>query len=583
MPRTLCEAFQATAARDPDAVALRTPGDAVTVTWRQYADRVRSIAAGLAGLGVGRGDTVGIMLTNRPEFHLVDMAALHLGATPFSIYNSSSPEQIRHLFGNADNRIVVTEEQFVERLREATAGTTVERLICVDDKPEGTTPLETVEAAPAPGFDFEASWRAVRPDDVLTIIYTSGTTGPPKGAELTHANFIANYEGTTVLVNGESSDRIISYLPDAHAANRWLCHYANAIAGAQVTTVDVPKQVIAALTEVRPTLFLGVPATWYKIKAGIEGQLAAATGVKAKLGQWAVRTGIRRATLEADRMPVAAWLKLRHRIADRLVLSKVREKLGLDAVRIAVSGAAPFAPEAHLFILGLGIPVYEGWGMTELTAAATVNRRGDLRVGTVGLPLPNVEIKLAEDNELLVRGPNVMKGYRNDPEKTAETIDSEGWLHTGDIGSIDEQGYVRIVDRKKELIINAAGKNMSPSNIENAVKVACPLAGSVVVIGDNRPYVTALIVLDADAAAAYAEQHGHPDVTALATDPTVRAVLQAGVDAANQKLSRVEQVKKFAVLPTYWEPGGDELTPTMKLKRRPIAEKYAAEIEQLYP
>ncbi|PRX46534.1 long-subunit acyl-CoA synthetase (AMP-forming) [Prauserella shujinwangii] len=586
--RSLCEAFQRTAARAPGAVALRTPGDRVRVTWEQYARRVRAIATGLAGLGVRPGDTVALMLTNRPEFHLADTGALHAGATPFSIYNTLAAEQVAYVLRDSGARVVVCEEQFLGKLRVAREGTAVEHIVCVDAQdpaPDGTLTLTALEETPAPGFDFDATWRAVGPEDVLTVIYTSGTTGPPKGVELTHANMLAELAATFDLAPVSGVDSVVSYLPDAHVANRWGAHYQNLVTGLRITTVPDAKQMIAALPETRPTFFGAVPQVWYKLKAAIEAALAAEpNGTKRRLAEWAIDVGIRKVRLESAGRPVPAALRAQHRLADRLVLGKLRARLGLDRVRFAASGAAAIAPEALEWVLGLGIPVYELWGMSETSAATVANRPGAFRIGTVGKPLRGVEIALADDGELLVRGPLVMKGYRNQPEKTAETIDADGWLHTGDVATIDADGFVRIVDRKKELIINASGKNLSPANIENTVKVSCPLAGSVVAVGDDRPYVVALLTLDPDAAAAYAAEHGLADASpgALAEDPGVRAAVESGIKAANEKLARVEQIKNFRILPEFWEPGGAEITPTMKLKRKPIAEKYHAEIEALY-
>ena len=584
-PRTMCEAFQSTAAAHPDHVAVRASDGSLSFTWREYADRVRALAAGLAGLGVGRGDTVALMLTNRPEFHVVDSAALHLGATPFSVYNTLAPEQIAYLFSNAGNRVVVCERQFLDRVQLAAKDSTVEHIVCVDSGEPGTLALEEVVAAPDPAFDFEASWRAVEPEDVLTIIYTSGTTGPPKGVELTHANMLAELRATTAIMPSGPDDVVISYLPDAHVANRWGAHYSNLVTGMQVVTVADLKQLIAVLPQVRPTLFGAVPQVWYKLKAGLEAALAAEpSAAKKRLAGWAIGVGRDVVRRQSEGTPVPGMLRVKHRIADRLVLSKIRARLGLDRVRMAVSGASAIAPEVLEFVLGIGIPCCELWGMSELSCAATINPPDAIRIGTVGTAVQGLELSLAEDGELLVRGPLVMKGYRNDPEKTAEAIDPDGWLRTGDIATIDTEGYVRIVDRKKELIINAAGKNMSPTNIEGTVKAACPLAGSIVAIGDDRPYVVALLTLDPDVSAAFAKANGLSAATPaeLAADATIRAAIDAGVKAANEKLSRVEQIKKFTILPTIWEPGGEEVTPTMKLKRRPISAKYAAEIEALY-
>ncbi len=586
-PPTLCAGFQATAVRHAGDVALRTPGDAQTLTWRQYADRVAAIAAGLAALGVRRGDTVGLMLSNRPEFHLVDTAALHLGAVPFSIYNTNPPQTNWFLFGNAGNRVVVTERQYLDRLLTARAMASVEHIVLVDgdDDTEDTIRLADLEStAPPAGFDFEATWRAVQPSDLATIIYTSGTTGTPKGVELTHAHVVANIRSARELVDPNVRHRVVSYLPDAHIVNRWACHYLPMLSGTQVTCLRDTKGVLAALTEVRPTAFIAVPHVWYKLRSGIEAGLAAeGSPLKKRLGRWALDVGVRYARLAGNGRPVPAVLQWQYQLADRLVLSKIRHRLGIDQIEIAATGAAPISTEALEFVIGLGLPVSEIWGMSELTAIGTANRPGATRIGTVGRPVPDVEVRLGDDGELLARGPSVMRGYRGDPAGTEAAIDSEGWLHTGDVATIDDDGYVTIIDRKKELIITSAGKNMAPTRIEGIVKAACPLVGSVVAIGDERPYVTALLTLDPDMSAAHAAEHGlDPAPAALAVEPRVRLAIAVGLDLANQKLSRVEQIKKWDIVPAVWEPGGDELTPTMKLKRKPIAEKYADEIDALY-
>ena len=585
-PTTMCEAFQRTASVDPDAVALRALGGAVSITWREYAARVETIAAGLAGLGVNPGDTVAIMLTNRPQFHLVDTAVLHLGATPFSVYNTNAAETINYLFENAENRVVVTEEQFVPRLIDAQAiGSKIEHIVCLDGAPHGTISLADVEAAPLEGFDFEASWQAVRPDDLATIVYTSGTTGMPKGVEITHDGLLCTLASLRAAeFTARHGDRVLSYLPDAHIANRAVAHYPNLLSGAEVTTVANPRDVVAALVEVRPQVFLGVPQTWYKVKTGIETALAAEPDqAKRDAAAWALDVSARKVRAEQAGESVSADLMAEHAEADRLVLAPLRERLGLDQVWLAVSGAAPFSPEAHEFLLALGIPVRECWGMTE-SLAATAAPAAAIRIGTVGTVLPGVEFAVAEDGELLLRGPMLMRGYRKDPEKTAEAIDAEGWLHTGDIGTIDADGFVRIVDRKKDLIINSSGKNMSPANIENTVRDACPLAGVVVAIADQRPFVSMLIVLDPEAAAACAAQHGSADLSpaALAGNAELLAAVQAGIDKANAKLSKVEHVRAFTVLPEYWMPGSDVLTPTMKVRRKPVAEIYASVIDAMY-
>ncbi|HEY0450913.1 long-chain fatty acid--CoA ligase [Actinophytocola sp.] len=579
---TLCASFQDFVARTPDAVVLRTPGDGVRITWREWDQRVRSIAAGLAALGVGRGDTVGLMLTNRPEFHLADAAALHLGAAPFSIYNTSAPEQIEYLFGNAGNKVVFCDERFLPRIREISGS--VEHIVCVDGAAEGAMSLADLESRGDPSFDFDAAWRAVEASDLATIIYTSGTTGPPKGVELTHANLIAQTDAVRVLFDVEPGDRVLSYLPAAHIADRVTGQCFAILFGIQVTCVADLTKLAEALPDTRPHSFFAVPRVWQKLRAAIDLGLAAETGAKRRIAEWAIRTGIRGARAELSGRALPFTLAVEHRLADKLVLSKLRHKLGLDLCRGPASGASAISPDILEFFWGLGIRVYEVWGMSETGGATTANAPGHTKLGSVGRVVQGMEIKLAEDGELLTRGTALMRGYRNDPEKTAEAVDADGWLRTGDIAEVDADGYVRIVDRKKELIISAAGKNMSPSNIENAIKAATSLIGQVVAIGDDRPYVAALAVLDPEAAAAFAAKHGITSASPaeLIAHPELRAAVLAGVKAGNQKLARVEQLKRVRLLPSTWEPGGDELTPTMKLRRKPIAEKYATEIETLF-
>jgi len=534
---TLCEAFQLSAAHFADRVALRTAGGDVELTWAAYADRVRRVAGGLAELGIGRGDTVAMMLCNRPEFHVVDTAALHLGATPFSVYNSSPAEQVEYLFGNAENRVVVTERRFEELVR-AVRAPAVEHVVVLEDG---------LPDAPFPGF--EESWRAVAPEDLATLIYTSGTTGPPKGVQLTHGNLMFTCNAYAPVLRLRPAGRLVSYLPSAHIADRFFGYYAGLVSGATMTCVSDPAQVVAALPDARPTGVLAVPRIWEKVKAALEGK-----GVTDPASM-----------TEEER-------------------AAIREGLGLDEADWAGSGAAPIAPEVLEYFMALGLPIVEGWAMSETACSGTINPPTAIKVGTVGRALPGIELSVAQDGELLLRGPNVMVGYRGEPEKTAEAIDPDGWLHTGDVAEIDADGYVKLVDRKKELIINAAGKNMSPANIEQRLKASSPLIGQACAIGDRRPYNVALIVLDPDGAAAYAAKCGLSDASpaALACDGGVCDTVAAAVEQANSHLSRVEQIKRFAILPVDWLPDGDELTPTMKLKRRVIVEKYAEQIESLY-
>jgi long-chain acyl-CoA synthetase len=552
---TVAEAFQATAAAHPDRVALRTKGDEFSITWREYAERVWETAGGLAALGLERGQTLALLLTNRPELHWFDAAALHLGATPFSLYNTYTMEQIHHQVADAEARILVTEEAFAERVRELEG---VDNVVVVEEDPL---------PEPPDGFDFEASWRAVEPDDILTLIYTSGTTGPPKGVQITHANVVATIRGVDEIIAFPDDGRLVSWLPMAHIAERLCTHYLPMFVGFTTTCCADPREVVAHLPEVRPTWFFAVPRIWEKLKAAIEaGVEAEQDAAKQQATRWALDLGLRRARGEAVD-------EEEHAKADELVLSKIRARLGLDEVESVNVGAAPTPPEVIEFFHALGIPLAELWGMSETTGYGAVNPPDAIRIGTVGPPAPGAEIRLADDGEVLIRGPFVTTGYRNMPEETSEAIDAGGWLHTGDIGEFDDAGYLKLVDRKKELIISAGGKNMSPANIEAKLKASSPAIGQAIAIGDGKPYNVALLTLDPDVAPALEQQHGRE---ALLKE------VERGVEAANEQLARVEQIKKYRLLDDDWQPGGDELTPTMKLKRKPIHEKYADEIDELY-
>jgi len=582
-PATMCEAFQRTASIDPDAVALRTPGDTQTMTWREYAAQVRKVAAGLAGLGVRRGDTVSLMMGNRIEFYALEVGAQHVGATSFSVYNTLPAEQLTYLFGNAGTKVAICEEQYVDRIR--ASGAAIEHIVCIDGSPAGTISVDDLYAAAPADFDFESTWRAVQPDNVVTLIYTSGTTGNPKGVEMTHTNLLFEGYGLDAVLGIQFGDRITSFLPSAHIADRMTALYAQEMFGTQITVVSDGRAIAAALPDVRPTVWGAVPRVWEKLKAGIEFAVShEEDDAKRQAMEWAMSVAAKRSAALLTGEPMSDEVAAEWAKADELVLSQLRGRLGFGELRWALSGAAPIPKETLAFYSGIGIPLAELWGMSELSCAATVIHPREARLGAVGKLLPGLEGKIADDGEYLVRGPLVMKGYRKEPAKTAEAIDEDGWLHTGDICEVDADGYVRIVDRKKELIINAAGKNMSPANIENTILAACDMVGVMIAIGDGRPYNTALLVFDADSVGPYAAQHGLADASpeALAADPEVVARIAAGVAAGNAKLSRVEQIKRFRILPALWEPGGDEITLTMKLKRKPIMTKYAGEIEQLY-
>lgn len=583
---SVAHAFRITAAGCAEEIAIRTKGDAFTITWRELQQRVDALAGGLASLGVKRGDTLALMLSNRPEFHIGDLAAMMLGATPFSIYNTYTAEQIQYLMADAEAHLIVCEQQYLPQILEARKGLPeLQHVIVVDgDAPAGTLSLADVEATENPAFDIEASLAQIGPRDVLTLIYTSGTTGPPKGVQLIHRNLMAAVEGLEELIEFPRDGRVISWLPSAHIAERNAHHYLPIVFGLQITCCDDPRQVLSYLPEVRPSWFFAVPRIWEKLKAGLETMLAGQPEEQQTKMNGALDAALRKVRLEQRGEEVPAELAAQVATADAEIFAGLRSMLGLDRVESINVGAAPTPVEVLEFFHAIGLPLSELWGMSETCGAGSVNPPGKVKIGTVGPAAPGVEIKLDSDGEVLVKSDVVMLGYRNLPEKTSETFTDDGWLRTGDIGEIDGDGYLKIVDRKKELIISAGGKNMSPANIEATIKSSSPLIGQACCIGDMRPYNTALIVLDADFAPAWAAQQGISDTSleALAGEPRVRAVVQESVDAANEKLAKVEQIKKFTIVEGDWLAGGDELTPTMKLKRKPIAEKYAAAVDAMY-
>jgi long-chain acyl-CoA synthetase len=583
--RTVTEAFVETVRAYPERVALRTRGGEQELTWSEYGDRVERFALGLAELGLRRQQTFALMLSNRPEFHVADSAAVSLGATPFSLYQTLTPDQIAYQLTDSGAEIVVTERAFLDRVLAAREGVPTLRHVIVVEGGEGDLiSYEDLLASDGDRDRIAAARAAVEPGDLLTLIYTSGTTGPPKGVQLTHRNLMSAVKTFDDVIDFPDGARVVSYLPMAHIAERAVGHYLPIVLGHTVTCCPNPREVIAYLPDVRPTWFFAVPRIWEKLKAGLEAMIESEQDPERKRAlEWALDVGRRKVRLEQSGEPVPAELAEEHRKADQAVLAKLRSQLGLDEVEAVYVGAAPTPVAVLEFFHALGVPVAELWGLSESTGSGAVNLPGKIKIGSVGQVTPGMELKLADDGEILIRGPQIMKGYRNQPDRTAEAIDGEGWLHTGDIGELDQEGYLKIVDRKKELIITAGGKNISPANLESKLK-AHPLIGTACVIGDERPFLTALIVLDPDVAPVWAAQHGIADssLETLAKNEELRAEIQSAVDETNGQVSKVEGVKKFTILAQDWHPGGDELTPTMKLKRKPIIEKYAHEIEAMY-
>ena len=586
--KNLYDAFAKTAGRIGDLLAVKAEAEDLELTWSQLARHVRAAAGGLNSLGVTRGENVGLLMNNLSAFYVCDMAVVSLGAVPFSIYQTSSPEQITYLLEDSSCRTIFVEESLLPALLKARESVdTIEHIIVVDKGGKGgTTTLEELEAAD-PDFDPAPIAAETTLDDPLTLIYTSGTTGPPKGVVLTHNNLLtmsASVMESRINMRGDGTSKVISWLPAAHIAERAANYYTPCLVGLQIHVCPDPRRIVEFLPKVNPTWFFAVPRIWEKLKAGLEAQLATLPEEQRAGAEAGLAAAIKKVQLEQKGEEIPEELAAAVTKADEQLFSHLRKSLGLDEYLAVSVGAAPTSIEVLEFFHAIGIKVGELWGLSETCGVVTINPPEAIRIGTVGTPVGGAKVKLAEDGEILNKSPFIMKEYRNRPDKTAEAIDEEGWLHTGDIGTIDEDGYVTIIDRKKELIINAAGKNMSPANIEAHIKAASPLIGQCVAIGDSRPYNVALIVLDPDFGPVWASQNGLERVPMgdLADNADVIAAVQAGIDAANAKLARVEQIKKFKIVPNEWLPGGDELTPTMKLKRKPISAKYEAEIEALY-
>lgn len=567
-----------------------------TLTWSETQQAALDIAAAMIRAGVEVGDTVAIMATNRVEHFLADMGAVHAAATPMSIYNTLSPEQVAFIAAESTPVLVVLENaDHLARWSDALEKTSPKKVVVLDAEatPDGDLYTTWAEFA-ADGAAHRAEQAdelarrhaALDPDAPATILYTSGTTGNPKGVVLTHHN--VQYEALSTLeaagLEGGTSHRQLSYLPLAHIAERVLGLYGPQVVGGHSYAIGDPAELLASLGEVHPTAFFGVPRVWEKIKTGISAKLAADPNPdNVKLVQDSMAAGLAWVQAQEVGGVMTPEIQEAYDQADTAILGFLKLLLGLDQVTWAGSAAAPMPIEVAKFMAGLGLKVYDVYGMTETCGAVTANGPGGFRLGTVGRPTPGMELKLGEDGEVLVRGPVVTPGYHRQEQATRNLIDADGWVHTGDIGTLDEDGFFSIVDRKKELIITSAGKNIAPSNIENYLKES-PLVGHAMAIGDNQAYVVAILTLDGEIAPLVAQQLGvdFTDLADLSTKPQIRAVVQDAVDRANARLSRPEQVKSWELLPHEWTAESDELTPTLKLKRRVVNQKYAAVVTSLY-
>ncbi|MCW3016691.1 MAG: AMP-dependent synthetase and ligase [Solirubrobacterales bacterium] len=574
----LCEAFSRTVARWGDAPALRSSDGRTQLSWNAFDARMRAVAGGLAALGVGDKGTVAMLLTNRYEAAVVDMATLHLGAVPLSMYNSSSVGQLAYLLVDSRTDVLVTERALASKAREAIAQLdgTGPRLVVLDG--DGEADASSFEELCSLGPALAPAARpALSPDDLITVVYTSGTTGEPKGAELTHYNILEQIRGLHSLGRLPDGGSAVSYLPFAHMGDRLCAYYMPVVTGACITYHPDPRTAADLLPEIQPTLYMAVPRIWQRLQNAALATVAAAGDEEVRLEE-AIALGVqlhddRVAGHDSDPELTKRWE------AHDGALSSVRRAIGMDGGELLFTGAAPLPPETLRFFAAIGVDLCECYGQSETAGIVLCNPADRPRPVTNGLPLPGVQAKLADDGELLLRGPMVMAGYRGKPELTKAAFDADGWLLTGDVFQTDEAGYYRIVDRKKEIIVSSTGKNVSPVYVENTLSSSCPLIGSVVCIGDARPYTTALIVLEPEGTAALT---GDGDPAANARHPQVIETLTAALRRANDSMNDSERVRRFVIVDRIWLPGGEELTPTMKLKRKPIAAKYAALIEALY-
>ena len=557
-------------------------GQWATRSYNEVGDTVRELALGLIGLGIEKGDKVSILGNTRVEWTYFDYAALTAGATVVPIYQTNSAEECEYVLENSDAKVVIVEdEDQLEKIRQVRDRCPkLEHVIRMTGTGGGALSVaELVERGAALGeSDWAARYESVTPEDICTFIYTSGTTGPPKGCVISHGNYRAMLDMVVeknVLEGGDELTYL--FLPLAHSF-ALLIQLGSFELGATLAYWERdPLRIMANLTEVKPTYFPSVPRIFEKIYTAATSAVEKEGGLKKRIFDWSIGVGKRYG--EAERSGGAGpLLGLQHALADRLVLAKIRNLFGGN-LRVAVSGAAPINPDILRFFDAAGVLILEGWGMTETSTAATIATPDDFRFGTIGKPFPGVEVEIADDGEILVKGPNVFQGYYKNDEATSETIVG-GWLHTGDIGEFDADGYLKITGRKKDIIITAGGKNITPANLEAEIKQH-PMISQCVVIGDRRPFLVAVVTLDPEEAAKFAEEKGLDPAT-LHTDDGIRASIQAHLDQVNQKFARVEQVKKFEVLPRDFSQEGGELTPSMKVKRNVVAQKYAGEVDALY-
>jgi long-chain acyl-CoA synthetase len=588
VPTMLAKAVEKWA--DKPALHWKENGDWKTLTWRGYRDEVAAVTLALRSIGFGPGQFGLIMARNAPEHMIADLAIAHAGGAAISVYNTLATEQLEYVANHSEATIAFVEDEgFLEKFLAIRPSTpNLRHLVLI----RGSAPKDVItwDSLVQKGRDlfasdpdsFESTWRAVGPEDTISLIYTSGTTGPPKGVVYSHNNVLWTLESVQRFWEIEPQT-LVSYLPLAHISERITSQWRGIHLGHEVWLCPDPAQLLPYLLEAKPTFFVGVPRVWEKLMAGLRAGIAAEPDEnKREMVNGALSASIKAYRLKHDGQPVPPELAA---VVERSqpLFTLLRSKVGLDRCTTAITSTAPCRVELHEFWGALGMPLYEVWGMSELTGPATVVPMDDHQAPSIGKAMPGVEVKLGEDGELLVRGGNVMVGYYKEPAKTSETIDADGWVHSGDIAEPGPNGQFRIIDRKKELIITSAGKNISPANLESVAK-SSPIIGQAAAVGDGRNFISVLVTLDPQVAPGWAKAHGieASSVAELSQHVAVIDEVRRALTAGNTHLSRVEQFKRFTILPNEWTPETEELTPTMKLKRRVISKKYDPQIEAMY-
>ncbi|MCB1055165.1 MAG: long-chain fatty acid--CoA ligase [Acidobacteria bacterium] len=583
---TLSDLFLITAGHDkPDCLLTKRNGQFEPISTAEVVTRVHRLAKALIDLGVERGDRVALMAENGPHWPVVDFATLCIGAVLVPVYPTLTPDQAAYIVQNSEAKVVFAEgDERMQGLRDHHDSLPqVEHLVLIGAGGGDTLTLDALIAKGegADPAEFERRAKENKPDDLATFIYTSGTTGNPKGVMLTHGNIVSNIVNAVQHLDIRPEYTSLSFLPLSHSFERTV-DYIYFYRGCSIAYAESVQVVAQNLQEVKPHVFVSVPRVYEKVLAKVQENIAQAPALRQKIFHWAVAVGREALPYRLQDKAPPGLLGIKLAIADSLVFTKIRERLG-GRFRMAVSGGAPLSRDVAEFFWGAGIPIYEGYGLSETSPVLCVNGPGKVRLGTVGRPIPNTEMVIADDGEILARGPQIMKGYFKMPEATAEAIDAEGWFHTGDIGEFDDERFLRITDRKKELIVNAYGKNVAPAPIENALK-SSRFIGQVMVIGDRRNFLSALVVPDFEALSAWAAKEGidASNIGALLAHPKTQKLFRDEIENTNQKLAKYERVHAWDLLPEDWSIEGGELTPTLKVKRRIVNKKYADQIEAMY-